>query len=77
MTALMTPLMSGETAIVIGLLVPLLVGLLTPLLAVRNLWRDAAGPLAQSSLLSRHCMWLAQCGQVRRRACICWNLPRG
>ena len=40
MTALMTPLMSGETAIVIGLLVPLLVGLLTPLLAVRNLWRD-------------------------------------
>ncbi|MEK9611945.1 MAG: proton-conducting transporter membrane subunit [Alphaproteobacteria bacterium] len=45
MTALMTPLMSGETAIVIGLLVPLLVGLLTPLLAVRNLWRDAAGPL--------------------------------
>ena len=41
----MTPLMSGETGIVIGLLVPLLVGLLTPFLAVRSLWRDAAGPL--------------------------------
>ena len=45
MTPLMTPLMSGETGIVIGLLVPLLVGLLTPFLAVRSLWRDAAGPL--------------------------------
>ena len=45
MTPLMTPMMSGETGIVIGLLVPLLVGLLTPFLAVRSLWRDAAGPL--------------------------------
>jgi multicomponent Na+:H+ antiporter subunit D len=39
------PLMSNETALLVGLLTPLIVGLLTPFLAVRSLWRDAAGPI--------------------------------
>ena len=36
MIQVITPLMSSETGILIGLLAPLLVGLVTPLLAVRS-----------------------------------------
>jgi len=38
-------LMSAETGLFIGLMTPLAVGLLTPIIAVRSLWRDVAGPL--------------------------------
>ena len=36
--------MSVQTAMLIGLLAPLVVAVLTPFLAVRHVWRDAAGP---------------------------------
>ena len=38
-------MMSSDSAIILGLLAPLIVALLTPFLAVRAAWRDAAGPL--------------------------------
>ena len=37
--------MSLQIAMLIGLLAPLLVAVLTPFLAVRHVWRDAAGPV--------------------------------
>ncbi len=37
--------MSLQTAMLIGLLAPLVVAVLTPFLAVRHVWRDAAGPV--------------------------------
>ena len=37
--------MSVQTAMLIGLLAPLVVAFLTPFLAVRHVWRDAAGPV--------------------------------
>ena len=39
-------MMSSDSAIILGLLAPLIVALLTPFLAVRAAWRDAAGPLS-------------------------------
>ncbi|MBL6596685.1 MAG: monovalent cation/H+ antiporter subunit D family protein [Candidatus Puniceispirillum sp.] len=38
-------MMSLQTAMLVGLLAPLVVALLTPFLAVRHIWRDAAGPI--------------------------------
>ena len=38
-------MMTPQTALLIGILAPLVVAVLTPFLAVRNLWRDAAGPI--------------------------------
>ncbi|MFZ9135389.1 MAG: monovalent cation/H+ antiporter subunit D family protein, partial [Candidatus Puniceispirillaceae bacterium] len=38
-------MMSLQTAMLVGLLAPLVVALLTPFLAVRHVWRDAAGPI--------------------------------
>ena len=38
-------MMSLQTAMLIGLLAPLVVAVLTPFLAVRHVWRDAAGPV--------------------------------
>ncbi|MDB2389965.1 proton-conducting transporter membrane subunit [Alphaproteobacteria bacterium] len=38
-------MMSSDSAIILGLLAPLIVALLTPFLAVRATWRDAAGPI--------------------------------
>ena len=38
-------MMSLQTAMLVGLLAPLFVALLTPFLAVRHVWRDAAGPI--------------------------------
>ena len=38
-------MMSLHTAMLIGLLAPLVVAILTPFLAVRHVWRDAAGPI--------------------------------
>ena len=37
--------MSPETALLTGIFAPLIVALLTPFLAVRNNWRDVAGPI--------------------------------
>ena len=37
--------MSPETALLTGIFAPLVVALLTPFLAVRNNWRDVAGPI--------------------------------
>ncbi len=37
--------MSVQTAMLMGLLAPLMVAVLTPFLAVRHVWRDAAGPV--------------------------------
>lgn len=37
--------MSLHTAMLVGLLAPLVVAILTPLLSVRHVWRDAAGPV--------------------------------
>ena len=37
--------MSLQIAMLIGLLAPLMVAVLTPFLAVRHVWRDAAGPV--------------------------------
>ena len=37
--------MSLQIAMLIGLLAPLVVAVLTPFLAVRHVWRDAAGPV--------------------------------
>ena len=37
--------MSLHTAMLVGLLAPLFVAILTPVLAVRHVWRDAAGPI--------------------------------
>ncbi len=37
--------MSLQTAMLMGLLAPLVVAVLTPFLAVRHVWRDAAGPV--------------------------------
>ena len=37
--------MSLQNAMLIGLLAPLMVAVLTPFLAVRHVWRDAAGPV--------------------------------
>ncbi len=37
--------MSLQIAMLIGLLAPLMVAVLTPFLAVRPVWRDAAGPV--------------------------------
>ena len=37
--------MSLQTAMLIGLLAPLVVAVLTPFLAVRHVWRDTAGPV--------------------------------
>ena len=37
--------MSLQVAMLIGLLAPLMVAVLTPFLAVRHVWRDAAGPV--------------------------------
>ena len=42
---LFTPLISIETAMLLGLLTPLAVALLVPVLAVRRAWRDSAGPI--------------------------------
>jgi hypothetical protein len=38
-------MMSLHTAMLVGLLAPLVVAILTPFLAVRHVWRDAAGPI--------------------------------
>ena len=64
--------MSPETAILVGILAPLVVAVLTPFLAERNNWRDIAGPLGgvvtggQRSALRRaeRCS-LAPCGEHR------------
>ena len=37
--------MSLHVAMLVGLLAPLVVAVLTPLLSVRHVWRDAAGPV--------------------------------
>ena len=37
--------MSPETAVLVGIFAPLVVAVLTPFLAVRNNWRDIAGPV--------------------------------
>ena len=37
--------MSLHTAMLVGLLAPLVIAVLTPFLAVRSRWRDAAGPI--------------------------------
>jgi multicomponent Na+:H+ antiporter subunit D len=37
--------MSLHTAVLVGLLAPLVIAVLTPFLAVRSRWRDAAGPI--------------------------------
>ena len=38
-------MISLHTAMLVGLLAPLVVAILTPFLAVRHVWRDAAGPV--------------------------------
>ena len=37
--------MTPQTALIVGLLAPLVTALLVPMLAVRANWRDAAGPI--------------------------------
>ena len=64
-------MMTPQTALLVGILAPLVVACLTPFMASRPVWRDAAGPIggAVTFIAALHVALAVQAGDTPRSFC--------